>query len=105
MGVRLVQGRFLRFGAPFLILVVGGSFGLKEFAKIRYDFRNHRNVTKAEADKMGIKMKDHSDVTLETEFEKVKKIDVDTWENVRGPRPWEEGNQLYEEALQREKAN
>lgn len=30
-------------------------------------------------------------------------IDTSNWENVRGPRPWEEGNKLYEEAKERAK--
>lgn len=30
-------------------------------------------------------------------------IDTSNWENVRGPRPWEEGNKLYEEAEDRAK--
>lgn len=37
-------------------------------------------------------MKKTGEVTLETEFEKVKNIDIDNWEQVRGPRPWEEAN-------------
>ncbi|KAI9575157.1 hypothetical protein GQX74_015715 [Glossina fuscipes] len=29
-------------------------------------------------------------VTIEREFEKIKKLDIENWENIRGPRPWEE---------------
>lgn len=39
---------------------------------------------------MGIKMKKEGEVTLETEYEKIKTLDIDNWEPVRGPRPWEE---------------
>lgn len=35
-------------------------------------------------------MKKPGEVSLETEFEKMQNIDIDTWEQVRGPRPWEE---------------
>lgn len=35
-------------------------------------------------------MKSTGEVTLETEYDKITKIDIDTWEMVRGPRPWEE---------------
>ena len=35
-------------------------------------------------------MKKPGDVTLETEFAKIQKIDIDNWEQKRGPRPWEE---------------
>lgn len=37
-------------------------------------------------------MKPPEEVTIEAEYEKLKKIDIDNWENVRGPRPWEEGS-------------
>lgn len=35
-------------------------------------------------------MKKPGEVTLETEFEKIKKLDIDNWDQKRGPRPWEE---------------
>lgn len=37
-----------------------------------------------ELDKIGVKMKKPEDVTLEGEYEKFKKIDIENWENVRG---------------------
>lgn len=43
-----------------------------------------------EMKKYGIEMKKPGEVTIETEFEKIKKLDIDNWEQVRGPRPWEE---------------
>lgn len=30
------------------------------------------------------------EITLESEYEKLKEMDIDSWEQVRGPRPWEE---------------
>lgn len=41
-------------------------------------------------EKIGIKMKKTGEVTLETEYEKVKSVNIDDWHQVRGPRPWEE---------------
>lgn len=38
-------------------------------------------------------MKKPEEVTLESEYEKVKTLDIDNWENKRGPRPWEEAVQ------------
>lgn len=63
-----------------------------------------------ELETAGVKMKETGEVTLETEYEKVKEIDIEHWEMVRGeemnktrrfkclilyfsfvgPRPWEE---------------
>lgn len=37
-------------------------------------------------------MKKPGEVTLETEYEKIQKLDLDNWTQVRGPRPWEENN-------------
>lgn len=30
------------------------------------------------------------EITLESEYEKLKAMDIDNWEQVRGPRPWGE---------------
>lgn len=30
------------------------------------------------------------EITLESEYEKVKEMDIENWQQVRGPRPWEE---------------
>lgn len=43
-----------------------------------------------ELKKYGIDMKKPGEVNIETEFEKIKNIDIDNWEQIRGPRPWEE---------------
>lgn len=40
--------------------------------------------------KYGVNMKKRQEVTLETEYDKVKSIDIENWSNIRGPRPWEE---------------
>jgi len=90
-----VVGKFFRrksvkYGLPFLILMVGGSFGLREFSQLRYQFKKVSPVSYEEAKKLGIKMKKPGEVTLESEYEKVKNLDIDDWVQVRGPRPWEE---------------
>lgn len=41
-------------------------------------------------EKYGVSMKNRKDVTLESEYDKVKSVDIENWENKRGPRPWEE---------------
>lgn len=39
----------------------------------------------------GIHMKATGEVTIDTEYEKVKNtLNIDDWEQKRGPRPWEE---------------
>ncbi|KRT81062.1 hypothetical protein AMK59_5921 [Oryctes borbonicus] len=79
----------VKYAIPFFVLVIGGSFGLREFAQLRYQFTQVSSIRK-EAEKLGIPMKKSSEVTLEKEYEKLKDLDIDNWEQVRGPRPWEE---------------
>ncbi|XP_018565346.1 cytochrome c oxidase assembly protein COX16 homolog, mitochondrial-like [Anoplophora glabripennis] len=85
-----LKKKSIKYGLPFLLVVLGGSFGLKEFAQLRYQFSKVSVVRPEEMKKYGIEMKKPGEVTIDTEFEKVKKLDIDNWEQVRGPRPWEE---------------
>lgn len=57
----------------------------------RYKYRKVSSGTDEELQEMYAKMKKTSDqITLEEEYEKVKQMDIDNWEQKRGPRPWEE---------------
>lgn len=47
-------------------------------------------MTYDEAEKLGIQMKKPGEVSVEKEFEKIKEIDINNWEQVRIPRPWDE---------------
>ncbi|XP_015522876.1 cytochrome c oxidase assembly protein COX16 homolog, mitochondrial [Neodiprion pinetum] len=79
-----------RYGIPFMLFVLVGSFGLKEVTSIRYQYRDDGPLLHEEAKKAGIDMKKPGEVTLETVYDSVKDLDIDNWENKRGPRPWEE---------------
>jgi len=59
----------------------------------RYQYAKKQPVTPEEMKKYGVSMKDRQEVTLESEYDKVKSVDIENWENKRGPRPWEEENQ------------
>jgi cytochrome c oxidase assembly protein subunit 16 len=54
------------------------------FFPARYQFSKKVTLKPEELEKAGVDMKETGEVTLETEFEKVKKIDIDNWEMVRG---------------------
>ncbi|EDV92601.1 GH18745 [Drosophila grimshawi] len=71
-------------------MMIGGSFGLQQFSNLRYQYAKKQPVSPEEMKKYGVNMKKRQEVTLETEYDKVKIIDIDHWENKRGPRPWEE---------------
>ncbi|XP_029643518.1 cytochrome c oxidase assembly protein COX16 homolog, mitochondrial [Octopus sinensis] len=99
----LVKSRFVRHGLPFITLIVGGSFLLKEYATLRYQFRKSEITSAKEiAEKTGIEAKEEP-VTLEKIYDEMKKEDLDTWENIRGPRPWEDSKTVQD--LQRGKAS
>ncbi|NP_001296776.1 Synj2bp-cox16 protein isoform 1 [Mus musculus] len=66
------------------LLVVGGSFGLREFSQIRYDA-----VTIKIDPELEKKLKVNK-ITLESEYEKIKDSTFENWKNIRGPRPWED---------------
>ncbi|XP_058149178.1 synaptojanin-2-binding protein [Dasypus novemcinctus] len=70
------------------LLIVGGSFGLREFSQIRYD------AVKIKIDPELEKKLKMNKVSLESEYEKIKDSTFEDWKNIRGPRPWEDPDLL-----------
>uniref|UniRef100_A0A1D5R1G0 Cytochrome c oxidase assembly protein COX16 homolog, mitochondrial n=2 Tax=Macaca TaxID=9539 RepID=A0A1D5R1G0_MACMU len=70
------------------LLIVGGSFGLREFSQIRYD------AVKIKMDPELEKKLKENKISLESEYEKIKDSKFDDWKNIRGPRPWEDPDVL-----------
>lgn len=84
----LLKNKFFRFGVPFIVLVVGGSFGLKEFSQIRYDYRKVKFISPEEMKRQGIEMKPRGSVTIETEYQKlIDQVNLEDYKNKRIPRP------------------
>lgn len=52
-----------------------------------YTFSKKVTLKPQELEKAGVEMKSNGEVTLETEYEKIKEIDIEHWENVRGEFP------------------
>lgn len=76
-----------------ILFMVIGSFGLAEFTEIRVKKRDQKShmLSAEETLKFGKKKKK---VDVEEEFRKMQKdLDIDNWENKRGPRPWEANTQ------------
>ncbi|XP_031409429.1 cytochrome c oxidase assembly protein COX16 homolog, mitochondrial isoform X2 [Meleagris gallopavo] len=77
----------------FQLYIVGGSFGLREFAQIRYDVHKlHGKVDPALKEKLK-----QNNVTLESEYKKLEKSDFDNWENIRGPQLWEDSRTVQKQ--------
>ncbi|XP_069494971.1 cytochrome c oxidase assembly protein COX16 homolog, mitochondrial [Ambystoma mexicanum] len=86
----LHKNKTLKYGVPMLLLIVGGSFGLREFTQIRYDAQKLQGKLDPALEEK-VKKKN---VSLESEFEKLKDANLTDWENIRGPRPWEDSKSL-----------
>ncbi|KAK0084985.1 hypothetical protein PV325_005982 [Microctonus aethiopoides] len=86
---QLMKKKSVKFGLPFFSFCVLGSFGLKEFAELRYKYRR-TNLFHEKAVEKGLELKDKKELTLEAEYENIKKYNLDDWENKRIARPWEE---------------
>ncbi|XP_006884794.1 PREDICTED: cytochrome c oxidase assembly protein COX16 homolog, mitochondrial-like [Elephantulus edwardii] len=84
----LRKSKTLQYGLPMLLLVIGGSFGLREFSQIRYE------AVRVQLDPELEKRLKMNKVTLESEYEKMKECTFEDWKNIRGPRPWEDPNLL-----------
>ncbi|XP_008116360.1 cytochrome c oxidase assembly protein COX16 homolog, mitochondrial isoform X2 [Anolis carolinensis] len=68
----LRKNKTLKYGVPMMLLIIGGSFGLREFTQIRYD-------------------------ALKLHSKKLKDAKLDEWQNIRGPRPWEDSKSVQEQ--------
>lgn len=96
---KIGQNKHFKFGLPFVLMVVGSSFGLKYYSEVRYQVQEERHIMSKtkELRKMAT-----NEQTIEQEYEEYKKtVDLDNWKNIRGPRPWESDNQEYKELIER----
>ncbi|XP_044127383.1 cytochrome c oxidase assembly protein COX16 homolog, mitochondrial isoform X1 [Bufo gargarizans] len=85
----------LRYGVPMMLLVIGGSFGLREFTQIRYDVQKLKNTVDPSV--AGVIKNKEKEVSLESEYEKLKEKSFAEWKNIRGPRPWEDSKSYQDE--------
>ncbi|XP_041070945.1 cytochrome c oxidase assembly protein COX16 homolog, mitochondrial [Carcharodon carcharias] len=99
----LSRSRTLKYGLPMLLLITGGSFGLREFAQVRYDVQKvKRKIDPALEAQLN---KNKNRVTVESEYQKLQEQSLDDWVNIRGPRPWEDSKTHQEQQRKRLNAN
>ncbi|XP_069771393.1 cytochrome c oxidase assembly protein COX16 homolog, mitochondrial isoform X1 [Narcine bancroftii] len=91
---RLRRSKTARFGLPMLLLIVGGSFGLREFAQVRYDVQKVKRKMDPALEAQ-IK-KNKNKITLDSEYQKLPDANSD-WVNIRGPRPWEDSKTVQDQ--------
>lgn len=84
------RNKFLRYGLPFISLLVLGSYGLSEFTSIVVKKREEKNRMLTAEEQLSFQKK-AGKIDLEEEYRKTnEKLDIEHWENKRGPRPWEQ---------------
>ncbi|XP_039249637.1 cytochrome c oxidase assembly protein COX16 homolog, mitochondrial-like [Styela clava] len=96
---RVLPSRHLRQGVPFLAFLVLGWLGIREFANIRYDIKKKYGQSDAFRERMekGGKKK-IKEIDPEEEYKKlVEDADLDSWFNIRGPRPEEDSRAIQQE--------
>ncbi|XP_067894476.1 LOW QUALITY PROTEIN: cytochrome c oxidase assembly protein COX16 homolog, mitochondrial [Heterodontus francisci] len=99
----LSRSKTLKYGLPMLLLIVGGSFGLREFAQVRYDVQKvKRKIDPALESQLS---KNKNKITMESEYQKLQDRNLDDWVNIRGPRPWEDSKTLQDQQRKTQNAN
>uniref|UniRef100_UPI00398E4579 cytochrome c oxidase assembly protein COX16 homolog, mitochondrial isoform X2 n=1 Tax=Pristiophorus japonicus TaxID=55135 RepID=UPI00398E4579 len=63
----LSRSKTLKFGLPMLLLIVGGSFGLREFTQVRYDVQKVKRKIDPALEAQLSKNKDK--ITVESEYQ------------------------------------
>lgn len=96
---KIGKNKHFKFGAPFVIMIVGSAYGLKYYSEVRFQLQEERHIMSKTKELQKLTTKQH---TIEEEYEDYKKtVDLDDWKNIRGPRPWESDNQEYKELIER----
>ncbi|KAG1934439.1 cytochrome c oxidase assembly protein COX16 homolog, mitochondrial [Pimephales promelas] len=96
---KLQKNKTVKYGIPMLLLIVGGSFGLREFTQIRYDVQKIKKKLDPTLEARVNTQK--QSVILEEEYEKLKEKDLGGWQNIRGPRPWEDSRETQDQQRSR----
>ena len=94
----LLKNKHFQYGSSFLTFMVVGWIGLREFAQVRYDIHKKKNKTlelAEEYEKYGMTWEKPK--SLEEEFKDFEKMDVNSWYNIRGPRPGEDSRAMQTE--------
>ncbi|KAG7277080.1 hypothetical protein CRUP_031293 [Coryphaenoides rupestris] len=91
----LQKNKTLRYGLPMLLLITGGSVGLREFTQIRYDVQK---INGKAGPSLEAKVNpERQAVVLQDEYQKMQELNLDEWRNIRGPRPWENSKEYQDQ--------
>ncbi|KAI0076429.1 hypothetical protein K474DRAFT_1622858, partial [Panus rudis PR-1116 ss-1] len=74
------------FGIPFILLMVGASYGLQTFTQTRYDLHDQKVKAVNQEEELGLK-KSKRKIDIREEYFRLSSQADEDWENVRVPRP------------------
>ncbi|KAI0340002.1 hypothetical protein BDW22DRAFT_1315625, partial [Trametopsis cervina] len=74
------------FGIPFLILIVGASFGMQGFTQTRYDLHDKKVQNVSKEQELGLD-KNRKKFDIREEYYRLSAAQDEAWENKRIPRP------------------
>lgn len=87
---KLGKNKFVQNGLPLVLLIVGGSLGIREFASYRIEARERNNHVLSAQEIDAHTSKPRRKFDLDGEFARLNdKMDIEKWENKRLPRPGE----------------
>ncbi|KAF5323818.1 hypothetical protein D9619_012989 [Psilocybe cf. subviscida] len=74
------------FGIPFILLMVGASFGLTTFTQTRYDHHDQKVKVMSKEQELNLK-KDRKKFDIREEYFRLSAEADENWENIRIARP------------------
>lgn len=70
------QRRSVKYFVPFFLFIVGGSIGLREFTKLRYQYRTTLTYQR-KLDKCGLELNNPEEVTLENKYKQLQEVKME----------------------------
>jgi len=93
---KILRSPHVKFGVPFLGLLVGSPFALTYVTSFRYEFRKTQELSEEQLEEYkdkGILKRGADELSLENLYEEYidkNQESLDNYENLRIPRPWED---------------
>jgi cytochrome c oxidase assembly protein subunit 16 len=78
------------------LIIAGGSFALSQVTDARYKAAHHKRTLGLTKEQLKTKGWKEDTTNIFDEYKEMQEnVDLNNWENIRGPRPWEDDNQKY----------
>ncbi|KAH9848840.1 cytochrome c oxidase assembly protein COX16-domain-containing protein, partial [Lenzites betulinus] len=74
------------FGVPFVLLIVGASYGLQQFTQTRYELHDQKVTAMSKEQELGL-AKNRRKIDIREEYFKLSASSAEDWEPKRIQRP------------------